>query len=149
MDMVLLWLYSIQAWQVQMMLFSMCLSTSDTVYEAQGLLVCFCHGIYISSLTQGLKTTSCASTENSAGTEGLDRLAGMFATLNLQGVVKMIKWSKKLSFNRSAQFYALELVSTHHAGVSWQILGLFFCSWLWHLFSLDGINKETSSPLNQ
>lgn len=83
MDMVLLCLYSIQGWQVQMMLFSMCLSTSDTVYEAQGLFVCFCHGIYISSLTQGLKTTSCASIKHSAGTESLNRLEGMFATLNL------------------------------------------------------------------
>ncbi len=83
MDMVLLCLYSFQAWQVRMMLFSMCLSTNDTVYEAQGLFVCFCHGIYISSLTQRLKTTSCASAKHSAGTESLDRLAGMFATFNL------------------------------------------------------------------
>lgn len=83
MDMVLLCLYSIQAWQVQIMLFSMCLSTSDTVYEAQGLFVCFCHGIYISPLTQGLKTTPCASTKHSAGTERLDKLTSMFATLNL------------------------------------------------------------------
>lgn len=83
MDMVLLCLYSIQAWQVQIMLFSMCLSTNDTVYEAQGLFVCFCHGIYISSLTQGLKMSSCASTKHSTGTESLDRLTGMFASFNL------------------------------------------------------------------
>lgn len=35
---------------------------------------------------------------------------------------------------------------------SWEslpILGLIFCSWLWHLASLDGTNKDTSFPLNQ
>lgn len=81
------------------MLFSMCSYTSVTVYEVQGLFVCFCHGIYISSLTQALKTTPCASIKHTDGTENLDRLAGIFATPILQGVVNMDKWSEKVSLN--------------------------------------------------
>lgn len=65
-----------------MMLFSMFLATSDIVYDAQGLFVCFCHGIYISSLTQGVKMTSCASTEDSAVTQSLERHTGRFAAVH-------------------------------------------------------------------
>lgn len=43
----------VQAWQVVMMLFSMLLSTNDTIYETVGWFVCFCHGIYIPSPAKG------------------------------------------------------------------------------------------------
>lgn len=144
MDMVLLCLYYIQAWQVQMMLFSMCLSINDTVYEAQGLFICFSHGIYISSLTQGLK----------------DDLMCQHLTLS---------WNRELK--TGSQEYLLH--SSVGCGQNYQVksplaraANILHCvgksppclsvltssravhrSWLWHLSSLNG-KEERSSTLH-
>lgn len=103
-----------------MMLFSICLSTSDTVYEVQGLFVCFCHGTYISSLTQGLKTSSCANTKHSAGAESSDRLAGMFATL-----IHWV-WSKWSSGQRNCPSTG----ASNFKALRWQANTMLKCPWI-------------------